>query len=348
MSNVGVYTGNDFLNKQLPKREWLIEGLLKEKDALLWVGQEKSGKTLFSMQAFICCLTTGHPLIDKHIIPKPKKVTYILLEGDLAESQDRVHRLQKQLDIDPNNFCFMFLPRLMLHKEDGQYGLQHLISEIKKMNCHEVVIIDPLYRAFCGSLNDDNVVRDVVSNFDRLKDALNCALVIIHHTHKKKFDIRGKVITEGDEATFGSVWIKAWASQIVMQTYDQTTKLRSFYCQTQRGGDIIKNCNLKLIQPDPLYFMEDMAEVPNDENYSIAIIDLLKKPEYKTGLNPEEIKGLLHITKNGFYNSIKQPIAQGYILKSDPTKRPVKYLYNYEKDSKKGIFMEKTAGKEKE
>ena len=343
MSNFGCYTGTEFLTKQLPKREWLIEGLLKEKDALLWVGQEKSGKTLFSMQAFLCCLTTGHPLIDKHAIPKPRKVTYILLEGDLAESQDRVLRLQKQLDIDPANFIFMFLPRLMLNKEDGQYGLQHLIAEIKKRDCHEVVVIDPLYRAFCGSLNDDNVVREVVCNFDRLKDSLDCALVIIHHTHKKKFDVRGKVIVEGDEATFGSVWIKAWASQIVMQTYDQVTGLRGFYCQTQRGGDIIKECNLKLIQPDPLYFMEDITVQTAETNWGISIVELLKKPEYKNGLNPDEIKGLLGISKNAFYKSIKEPLSQNFVIK-DAIARPKRYYYNYDRSA--GLHMEKTAGKD--
>ena len=328
MSNFGIFPGADFLTLQLPTREWIIDGILKERDALLWVGQEKSGKTLFSMQAFLCCSTTGHPLIDKYAIPKPRKVTYILLEGDLSESQDRVLRLTKQLDIDPANFTFMFLPRLMLHKEDGQYGLQHIISEVKKRACHEIVVIDPLYRAFCGSLNDDNIVRDVVTNFDKLKDALDCALVIIHHTHKKKFDIRGKIIAEGDEATFGSVWIKAWATHIIMQTYDPTSGLRGFYCNTQRGGDIVKECNLKLIQPDPLYFMEDTTVNQVESNWGIAIVQLLQKEEYKDGLTTEEIQGVLQITKNAFYKSLKQPGVQGFVVKTGS--RPVKYIYSEE------------------
>ncbi len=355
MSNFGVYQGREFLTKKLPTREWLIEGILKERDALLWVGQEKSGKTLFSMQAFLCNLTTGQSLLDKHAIKKPTKVTYILLEGDLAESQDRILRLQKQLDIAPDNFVFMFLPRLMMHKEDGQYGLQHLISEIKKHKCHEVVVIDPLYRAFCGSLNDDNIVRDVVSNFDRLKDALECALVIIHHTHKKKFDVKGQVIIEGDEATFGSVWIKAWASQIIMQTYDATTGLRSFYCQTQRGGDIVKECNLKLVQPDPLYFMEDTNHVVDIVDCNSLVVDLLKKPEYKNGLTPNEICGLLAVPKNSFYKAIKELQTQKKVLR-DEVSRPNKYLFNFnlinekirESDGSEGRFIEKSLVEEKE
>ncbi len=345
MSNFGIFTGSDFLNKKLPNREWMIEGLLKEKDAILWVGQEKSGKTLLSMQAFLCCLTTGHPFLDKHNIPKPRKVTYILLEGDLEESQSRIVRLHKQLDLDPNNFVFIFLPRLMLHKEDGQYGLQHLIGEIKKHNCHEVVIIDPLYRAFSGSMNHDEIVREVCVNFDQLKDALDCALVVIHHTHKKKFDIRGKVIIEGDDATFGSVWFKAWASQIILQTYDVATGLRAFYCTTQRSGDIIKECNLRLIQPDPLYFKEDKSEV-TEESWSLSIVDLLKQPKYTEGLTVEQIRSDLNLTNNNFYKSIKEPLSQKFIIKNN--KRPVKYLYNYERkiNGKEGLHMEKTASKD--
>jgi hypothetical protein len=228
----------------------------------------------------------------------------------------------------------MFLPRLMLQKENGQYGLQHIITEIKKRSCHEVVVIDPLYRAFAGSLNNDEVMREVVCNFDKLKDELNCALVIIHHTHKKKFDIRGKVITEGDDAAFGSVFIKAWASQIVMQTFDPTTGLRAFYCQTQRGGDIVKECNLALVQPDPLYFKEDTS-VPENENWGLAIVDLLKEPQYKDGLTGREIWFILHISQYAFFKSVKQPLNQGYILKQD-NKHPVRYIYNFEREEENG------------
>lgn len=199
MSNFGTLLGTEFLTKEIPKREWMIENLLKERDALLWVGQEKSGKTVLNFQAALCCLTTAHPFLDHFNIPKPRKVTYILLEGDLEESMDRVKRLAKSIDINPDNFVFMFLPRLQLHKKDGQYGLWHMIKEIKKFACHEVVVIDPLYRSFSGSMSADEVTREVCANFDELKDSLGCALIIIHHTHKKKFDIKGNAIKEGDE-----------------------------------------------------------------------------------------------------------------------------------------------------
>ena len=321
MSNFGTYLGNEFLTKELPKREWMIENLLKERDALLWVGQEKSGKTVLNFQAALCCLTTGHPFLDHFNIPKPRKVTYILLEGDLEESMDRVKRLAKSIDIDPNRFVFMFFPRLQLHKKEGQYGLWSMIKGIQKFECHEVVVIDPLYRAFSGGMSDDTVTREVCANFDVLKDALNCALIIIHHTHKKKFDIKGNVIKEGDDATFGSVWFKAWASQIVLQTYDLATGLRAFYCTTQRSGEIIKECNLRLVQPDPLYFEIDKTE--RGVGKELLIIELLQQ-DTNTGLSAEEIWTKLGISKGTFYTSIKHPLAQGIIRKIEK-ERPIKY-----------------------
>ena len=325
MSNFGIFKGADLLTREFGKRPWIIEGLLKERDAILWVGQEKSGKTLLSFQAFLCNLTSGTPFLDRHNVPKKRKVTYILLEGDLAESQDRLLRLQKQLEIHAENFVFMFLPRLMLHKEDGQYGLQHVINEIKKHDCHEIVVIDPLYRAFCGSLNNDEVVREVCVNFDKMKDALECALVIIHHTHKKKFDIKGNQIAEGDDAVFGSVWFKAWASQIILQTFDSKTGDRAFFCNTQRSGDIIKECNLKLIQPDPLYFTEDKTPEVFEKNHSLSIINLLRETDGE-GLSKDQIEEKLTIKDNEFYKSIKLSLSQGVIAKHG-SKRPVRYYY---------------------
>ena len=321
MSNFGTYLGSEFLTKELPRREWMIENLLKERDCLLWVGQEKSGKTVLNFQAALCCLTTGHPFLDHFNIPKPRKVTYILLEGDLEESMDRVKRLAKSIDIDPTRFVFMFLPRLMLHQRNGEFGLQNIIAKIQKFDCHDVVVIDPLYRAFSGSLVRDEVTREVCANLDEMKDALNCALIVIHHTHKKKFDIKGNVVREGDDATFGSVWFKAWASQIVLQTYDQQTGLRAFYCTTQRSGEIIKECNLRLVQPDPLYFEIDKTE--RGVGKELLIIDLLQQ-NTNTGLSGEEIWTKLGISKGTFYTSIKQPLSQG-IIKKLSEERPVKY-----------------------
>jgi hypothetical protein len=340
LSNFGAYIGTDFLNKEFPERDWIIEGLLRKSDALLWVGQEKAGKTLISMQAFICCLTTGHPFIDKHNIPKPKRVTYILLEGDISESQDRIKRLSKTLDINPDNFVFMYYPHLQLQTRNGPYGLNHLLQEIKKYDCHDVVVIDPLYRAFSGSMVKDEVVREVVTNFDIIKDELNCALVVIHHTHKKKFDMKGDVIVEGDDATFGSVWFKAWASQIVLQTYNVKTGARGFYCTTQRSGDILKECELKLVEPNPLYF----ESIDKEPTMDLKIVELLKGENCNGGLKVEEIKERLKLSNSSFYRSIKQPLAQGMIIKSEI--RPLKYSYNFERDKSAGLHLEKTCSKD--
>jgi hypothetical protein len=340
MSNYGSFSGVDFLAKEFPTRNWIIEGLFKEKDALLWVGQEKAGKTLISMQAFICNLTSGQPFIDKHNIPKSKKVTYILLEGDISESQDSIKRLGKTLEIDPSKFVFIYLPCLQLQRRDGQYGLEWLIREIKKNDCHEVVVIDPLYRTFTGSLVEDEDVREVVTNFDILKEELNCSLVVVHHTHKKKFTYKGDALIEGDDATFGSVWIKAWASQIVLQTYDAKSGRRGFYCTTSRSGDIIKECELRLVEPDPLYFESMDKEVTKD----LVIVDFLKKEDFREGLLVDEIKKKLDISSTSFYRSIKQPLAQGMVVKSNT--RPLRYSYNWDRDKGAGLHMEKTASKD--
>lgn len=142
--------------------------------------------------------------------------------------------------------------------------------------------------------------------------------MLVHHTHKQKFGNDGKQLDEGDEALFGSKFLKAWADHTMLFVYDKKTEMRSLSCNTQRSGDIIKQCNLRLIEPDPLYF-EATTKEPTKE---FSICNLVNK--YPEGLTSIEIMDRLNMGKNTFYSSIKKPITQGVLVKSGS--RPIRYI----------------------
>lgn len=328
-----AYQGRDFLTAEFPKRDWLIEKLIREGDSVILVGNEKSGKSLFIFQA-ICSLTTCHPFIDIYTVPKPNRVVYVQLEGEISDSQDRMKRMVKSLDINPDLFTYFFYPPLEL--EQKQYAQSFAQEVIKQCNLSrkegeptvypDILIIDPIYFAFRGSLSDDEVVREFIGNLRILKDTLKCAIILVHHTHKQKWSVKGEIINEGDEALFGSKFLKAWADHILMFLFDKAANKRSLHCNTQRSGDILKECNLHLVEPDPLYFREDKNEVNKD----LFVLNFLQGPEFKEGLSAEEITNALGISRTHFYKSIKQPLAEGMILKLDG-QRPIKYAYNWAK-----------------
>ena len=57
MSNFGVYLGKQFFGLKLKKRKFLVENVIREKDSVILVGNEKSGKSLLTFQ-LICSLTS--------------------------------------------------------------------------------------------------------------------------------------------------------------------------------------------------------------------------------------------------------------------------------------------------
>ena len=204
----------------------------------------------------------------------------------------------------------------------------------------DIVIIDPIYFAFTGSLNEDEDVRAFLGNIRTFKDTLDCAIILVHHTHKTRLNYKGNVIEEGDEALFGSKFLKAWADHILLFMFDQKSKLRTLSCNTQRSGDIIESCELKLNEPEPLYFEKVDKEATKD----LLVVDLLKREEFKEGLLVEDIRKKLDLSSSGFYRSIKIPLAQEMIVKSGT--RPLRYSFNWNRDRSAGLHLEKTASKD--
>ena len=91
-------------------------------------------------------------------------------------------------------------------------------------------------------------------------------------------------------------------------------------CNTQRSGDIMKECNLKLNEPDPLYFEEIIKHnIAND----VAVLNLLNKQDNVNGLTADDISKMLGMRKNDFYVAVKKSLSQGLIEKIHG--RPVIY-----------------------
>lgn len=324
MSNFGTFGGEEFLSKVLPTRQFLVNNVLREHDSVILVGNEKSGKSLFIFQ-LMCSLTTQHPFLDRFDVNKECKVTYIQLEGELSDSQDRMKRMVKTLDFNPKLFQIMFLPSLNLEEKGSMHSV---VNEIKKYHKPDIVIIDPLYFAFDGDLNDNRVIRKVTGHVRIMKDLLGCAVILVHHTHKMRWNMFGGKLEEGDEAIFGSKFLKAWPDHIILFNYDVKTNTRIFTCTTQRSGDVMKQCALRLVEPDPLYFEEVTDHRYGSEH---LIMELLNKEEFVGGLTVDEIIKHINISRTVFYRSVKNLLTNGKLIKNTET-RPI--VYRVKRDTK--------------
>lgn len=321
MSDFGTYKGDELLNLDIKPREWLVEGLIRAKDSVILVGNEKSGKSLFLFQ-LVYSLTSQRPFLDHYKITKPCKVTYFQLEGELNDSVDRIRRIHKTHELIGHNFILKFYPPLELQSETYRISFEKTIIDDWQGETPDILIIDPIYFSFFGGMNNDEQVRRFIGNIRCLKEKLGCAVLLVHHTHKTRFAVDGTVIEEGDEAIFGSKFLKAWADHILMFTYDKKKDLRILSCNTQRSGDIVKECVLRLIEPDPLYFEIYEEKKPTEKVSEMDILYILR--EYKQGLSCDEIVSRLNITQAVCYRTLKKLLSRGEVTKSYST-RPIIY-----------------------
>lgn|SRR3990167_3391474 len=249
MSDFGYYKASDLLNKEFPTRDFLVRGLLRDRDSILLVGDEKSGKSLIVMQLMLH-LTVGKDFLGLPIT-EACDVSYIQIEGELPDTQDRIKRLMQTVPCDPTKLFIMFSKPLSLELLSTTNAL---ITDIAKHHHPRIIVIDPVYFAMSGGLSDDEHVRAFLGNIRILKDHFNAAVILVHHTHRVRRTQQGDIIYEGDEAIFGSKYFKAWADQVFLFTMDKQSKLCILSCSTQRRGDIISKLHLKLHEPEPLRF----------------------------------------------------------------------------------------------
>ena len=316
-SDFGIYSGNEFLDLELKTRDFLVDNIMREKDSVIVLGNEKAGKTILSFQLAIS-MTSQQPFVDKFNVSKRCRVCYVQLEGELADSQDRFKRMMEAIEFDPTHFTMLFYPPINL--EDDKVA-DKLAEELEPYE-PDVVIIDPIYFAMVGSLSDDGPVRKFTGNIRRIKDSLDCAVVLVHHTHKIRLKPTGEPIMEGDEAIFGSKFLKAWPDHILMLSHNKTTGIRRLTCGTQRSGDIMETVTLNLHGPIPLYFEEiDAKNIDKEKHRTLAT--MLTSDLYGHGATVEDMEKVLGCSRRTVYIALKH-LAKEYKLDKTKT-RPVVY-----------------------
>jgi hypothetical protein len=302
-----IYRGQDFMDFKFKPKEFLVDAMIHRGDTVMVIGSPKSGKSLLIKQ-LICSLTSAHQFLGKYTVSEPTKVCYVQLEGEPIDTQDRLMRMEKSCPLVRENLSIYYSEPLFLQDKKEAHEFIKMIEMGKN---HDVIVIDGLYLIFSGSLSDDTIVRQLIGNMRIIKNHFNCTLILVHHTHKVKFDQDGGVITEGDSAIFGSQFLRAWPDHIFHLNTQKNSDIRELKCSTQRSGMIETDIKLKLNQPDPLFF-ETLDEIPKGivlEKWEKSIQSyLFSRPEKSA--HAFEIKNAINIPKSSFYHVIGMMIKE--------------------------------------
>lgn len=257
------------------KTQPIIEEFLYERDVVMMLGSEKSGKSLIAMQMGME-ISTGGKLFDKYQCTQ-KKVLYLQTEGKKDETVDRMLNMAQVIKVDSNFFVRSYKKFCPLNVPEYLSALELLFEE--KQMYDGVFILDCLYMAMVGDLNDNEDVRDFISALSYLLEKFRLTCIFVHHSKRSEY-IDGKEIKKGDKSSYGSVFLRANIDHILFLDMCGKTKVRTLSCDTQRSGKIAEPESLILIEPSPLHFkiLGDKMRNAKEESimYHLSKSDLSK------------------------------------------------------------------------
>lgn len=234
--------------QELPKREYMIKGLLDRHALSVVYGQSNSGKTFFVLDvaAHISC---GMSWQGRRTIKG--QVLYIAAEGGLGVCE-RLEAFRKHNNLQGYGALYVLPAGISLCGEE--HDTDALIEQIKGLGQFELIIVDTLSRAMAGG--DENSPKDMsafVKNCDALKEETGAHVLIIHHSGKDQSKgarghsaLRAAVDTE-IEITNKSGVVSA---EIVKQRDGATNEafhfeLKQIYLGEDEDGDKITSCVLE-------------------------------------------------------------------------------------------------------
>jgi len=299
------YALTDFLNAQFPTPEHLVEQVIPRGGSILIIAMPHRLKSWFTTALALACTRAGIAL-GKLEVKKPVRTLLMQAEDFPGVLQKRVGDLMRAsqfLGADASNL--RIIPRCGFHLPDEAW-YQELLREVSEFKADHVVL-DVVRRVFHGDINSPVETADFVEHVDRLRDATDCAVTLVHHENKKGEDI----MTAGA----GSYTLPSWANVVIQ-----------FKRKSVEGGatHVEIEVDNKLAQsPEPMRMVLDLA------SESPVRVELLEEGSGFTDamerLGQEwtvrDLAEALDVAKPNAYRRLKRWVALGKVEKISAGKR---------------------------
>jgi hypothetical protein len=164
---------------QLPKREYLIKGLLDKTGMSTVFGESNCGKTFLAIDIAVH-IASGNRWRGAKI--RQGAVVYIAAEGGmgLAERLKAFHMHHKLGSYPP-----LHVIPAGIDLCNSQEDAEELIGEIQKIENVQLVVVDTLSRAMSGgNENSPDDMGAFIRNCDRIREETKAHVMIIHHSGK--------------------------------------------------------------------------------------------------------------------------------------------------------------------
>lgn len=199
------YFLDDFLAEKFPVPEHLVEGVIPRGGTVLIVALPHRMKSWFTTSLALACTRSGEALGKLNVI-RPVRTYLMQMEDFPGELQYRIGQLAMSpqfLGCDPK--ALKIVPRCGFNLPDEDW-YQELLREVTDFGADHVVM-DVVRRIFRGDINSPKDTAFFLEQIDRLREATNCAVTLVHHENKKGEEIM--------TASAGSYNLPGWANVMI-------------------------------------------------------------------------------------------------------------------------------------
>jgi hypothetical protein len=159
-------------------RPYLVKGIIPREGLTVVWGPPKCGKSFWTfdivMHVALDWLYRGRRV-------QPGTVCYVACEGERGlGARTEAFRLRKLAEVEDIDPPFYLLTTRLDLVADANELIADIKAEIRTEHC-AVIVIDTLNRSIAGSESRDEDMSAYVKAADMIREAFNCAVVIIHH-----------------------------------------------------------------------------------------------------------------------------------------------------------------------
>ena len=300
---------NDLRN--LPQREWLVEGLLAKGESVMIRGPSGAGKTFVAID-LIKSLLTYQPWMDEHAInpdgDETLTVAYATNEGTRALANRFESALGGQIDT-PGLQVFIDVPQLF--DQDGESGVIQFMEDYLAQyeSTPDVLVIDTLSAATVGaeenSAKDMNVVMNAVK---QIQADWDCSVILLHHDGKHTGQERGSTV------------LRASMDLVLAVSENSDAEPRSVRvdkCKDGPGGDIfafqLEESGPSVVVRWSGHFDSDAISQTSPTTHTREIISLVQECK---SVQSKDVAIMLGITERIAFRSLSQLTDIGLLSKN--------------------------------
>ena len=190
-------TAGTLLDKAFKPREWLIQGLIRQRQLALVFAPSGVGKTWF-VWSLACMIAGGGHGMHRYSNDKPRKVLIIDGEMDGEDAQERIRVGMQSVHANPEvmreNLTILSRQMQSLEAEFpnlDEVEWQRRIVDKMVNNGTEVVILDNLSTLLQVEDENSSAALDRFTDFLLLLKRAGIGAIVVHHSNKAGTSYRG-------------------------------------------------------------------------------------------------------------------------------------------------------------